>query len=110
MVIIGVMIVISTVVMMIIIASALTPVDPEVVVAGREEDAAELRAQLAKAESQLREVLGDVAGDDEHVLLELRPADLPDPVLGPGVVEVDVRDGEDPRRGPGPARVPPEPL
>mmetsp|Transcript_20936 Transcript_20936/g.58801 ORF Transcript_20936/g.58801 Transcript_20936/m.58801 type:complete len:257 (+) Transcript_20936:439-1209(+) len=83
-------------------------VDPQVVVAGREEDAAELVAQEPQALPQLDEALAHVSCDDEHVFLELCVADPGHPLVGAGVVEVDVRDREDARALPRPPPVPPE--
>mmetsp|Transcript_73152 Transcript_73152/g.214361 ORF Transcript_73152/g.214361 Transcript_73152/m.214361 type:complete len:427 (-) Transcript_73152:1509-2789(-) len=92
------------------VARVLRVRDVHLVVAHRVEDPAELELQSRETPLHGLQGVRHVARHDQHVVLERVVVDGVDPVLVVLVVEVDVREGEDPRRALGPFQVRPEPC
>lgn len=68
---------------------------PEIVIAGDEQDFPEPRRESAEAPFQETEGVGDVAGENEHIVLMIRNGEVRNPSGVRVVVDVDVRDSKD---------------
>ena len=69
--------------------------DPEVVIAGDEQHLPEPRREGAEAPFEEAQGVGDVTGENEHIILMIRNGEIRNPSGIRVVVDVDVRDSKD---------------